>query len=390
MIPESLDLERAASEQEPLVKLLAAICQTPAPTFLETRRAELVARVLRDAGLEPHNDGVGNIVADLPGGQGPRLLLAAHLDTVFPEGTDVRIRRSGGRLMAPGIGDNSASLAVMLHLAQQVAEGAGSTPRPRLALAATVGEEGLGDLRGMRELVRARRRDFDAVIALDGHLGTIVAEAVGSKRFEITFTAHGGHSWGDYPSPSAVHALGDAIHLINGMTVPRQPRSAYNVGIVQGGTSVNAIAQQAVMKIDLRSVDQGVLQRMTQDAENCVRKAALRHRVEFALAQVGDRPAARVPNAALVSAGRQVLEELGLQVRITASSTDANAAMAVGLPAIAFGVYHGGDAHRESEWLEISSLVTGYTALRRLLARLATMQPSELQDSAWPAAKPAP
>ncbi len=351
-----------------VLELLKVICETPAPTFEEEARGELVAKLLRDVGLNSSTDAVGNIIAEIPGGTGQRVLVAAHLDTVFSKETNVKIREGNQKLFAPGIGDNSASLAVMLYYLEQTL---GNTDkRPRLTFAATVGEEGLGDLRGIRELMRLRPRDFDVVIALDGHLGTIVDKAVGSKRFEVTFTAKGGHSWGDFPSPSAVHALGDAIHALNHMVIPKEPRSSFNVGEIRGGTSVNAIAQEASFNLDLRSLDTKVLDGLEQDALRRIRRAAREHSVEVNIQQVGDRPAGKCDNAWLVALAKEALQSVNVLTKTAASSTDANAAMAVGLPAIAFGVYQGGDAHRLSEWLEPDSLQTGYRALVELMKRL--------------------
>jgi tripeptide aminopeptidase len=352
-----------------VLELLKLICETPAPTFEEEARGQLITRLLRDMGLKPTTDTVGNVIAELPGGTGQRVLVAVHLDTVFSKDTTVTVKEGNNKLFAPGIGDNSASLAVMLYFLEQALTH--TLECPHLTFAATVGEEGLGDLRGMRELMRARANDFDAVIALDGHLGTIVDKAVGSKRFEVTFTAKGGHSWGDYPSPSAIHALGEAVHALNHMVIPREPRSSYNVGEIRGGTSVNAIAQEATFNLDLRSLDSKVLDSLEQDALRRIRKAAREHSVEVDIKQVGDRPAGRCDNAWLVTLAKEALQSVNVFSKTAASSTDANAAMAVGLPAIAFGVYNGGDAHRLNEWLEPESLMVGYHALSELMKRLA-------------------
>jgi tripeptide aminopeptidase len=351
-----------------VLELLKLICETPAPTFEEEARARLISRLLRDMGLTPVTDVVGNVVAEIPGGTGQRVLVAVHLDTVFSKETDVNVKEGNNKLFAPGIGDNSASLAVMLYFLEQALEH--GLPRPRLTFAATVGEEGLGDLRGMRELMRTHSERFDAGIALDGHLGTVVDKAVGSKRFEVTFMAKGGHSWGDFPSPSAVHALGDAIHGLNHMVIPKEPRSSYNVGEIRGGTSINAIAQEAVFNLDLRSLDAKALDSLEQDATRRIRRAAREHSVDVTVTQVGDRPAGRCDNAWLVTLAKEALQTVNVFSKTAASSTDANAAMAVGLPAIAFGVYNGGDAHRLNEWLEPESLLVGYHALAELMKRL--------------------
>lgn len=355
-----------------VVALLRRICEVPAPTFDEAARGALVSELLQGVRLSPHTDEVGNVVAEVPGGRGPRLLIAAHLDTVFPAETDVRLRAEGDRLCAPGIGDNSASLAVLLYYLQALQ--AGTHPqRPQITVAATVGEEGLGDLRGIRQLMAERARDFDMVLALDGHLGALIHAGVGSKRFEVRFSARGGHSWGDFPSPSAVHALGEAIYMLGKLPVGELPRSSYNVGQVWGGSSINAIAQEAGFNLDLRSTDAGVLARLEQGARARLAKVSKKHDVLLGLERVGDRPAGGSPNAALVREAQGALRDFGLPVRLAASSTDANAAMAVGLPAVAFGVYRGGDAHRLSEWLEPASLPLGYEVLARLLARISTL-----------------
>lgn len=354
---------------EAILELLTRICETPAPTFAEGERGRLLATLLKETGLEPHCDEVGNITADLPGGQGPRVLLAAHLDTVFAADTDVGIRHDGGKLRAPGVGDNSASLAVLVHYVRKL-QTRPETTRPRLSVAATVGEEGLGDLRGIRHLMDTRASEFDMVIAVDGHLGTIVHAGVGSRRYRVTFHAKGGHSWGDFPSPSAVHALGDTIHALNQIAIPSSPRSSYNVGEVWGGTSVNAIAEEAGFTLDLRSVDATTLYDLDEQALACVHASAEHHAVRYTHDLVGDRPVGSVPNEPLVNAAKSALGQLNIPIRLAASSTDANAAMAIGIPAIAFGVYRGGDAHRLREWLEPNSLWTGLQALELLLAQL--------------------
>ena len=364
--------EHAPAERqlESLLTLLRRICETPAPTFEEEARSRLLVELLKEAGLEPTRDSVGNVIVSLPGGSGPRVLVAAHLDTVFPADTDVRVREAPSRLLAPGIGDNSASLAVLVHYAHLALTT--NAPRPRVTLAATVGEEGLGDLYGVRELVRDRAQQTDLFIALDGHLGTIVNKSVGSKRFEVTLTAAGGHSWGDYPSPSAVHALGDAVHALTRITVSKEPRSSLNVGEVAGGTSVNAIAQEARFNLDLRSLDAKTLAGLESEALKRVKQVARRPDAKVQIEQVGDRPAAKSDNGVLVMAARAALKEVGETARTAASSTDANAAMAAGIPAISFGVYRGGDAHRLGEWLEPTSLLTGYRAFEALLKELTT------------------
>lgn len=353
-------------------ELLQQICEVPAPTFEEGERARLIAELWRAAGLEVQVDDIHNVTGAAGGSGGPSVLLAAHLDTVFPAGTDVTVQRAGGRWLAPGIGDNSASLAVLTHLARNL--GSLSGPLPRITLAAPVGEEGRGDLRGMKKLLADRQGEFDYVIAVDGHLGSIVDRAVGSKRFEFAFKGPGGHSWGDYPTPSAVHAMADAMHALGGLDVPASPRSSYNLGTVRGGTSINAIAEHASFDLDLRSVDPATLARLEKTALTLVREAAARHRIEVDITQIGDRPAASVDNSSLVRCAKDALQEHGITAATSAGSTDANAALAAGIPSVCLGVYRGGDAHRLSEWLDPNSLAEGYAVLVSFLNRLAGLR----------------
>jgi acetylornithine deacetylase/succinyl-diaminopimelate desuccinylase-like protein len=351
-----------------LRRLLRRVCETPAPTFAEEARAALVAELLREAGLTPRWDAAGNVLAEPAGGRGPRVALVAHVDTVFDAGVDVRIREGDdGRWRAPGIGDNAASVAVLLHLAAEAARGR-LPDRPRLLLAFTVGEEGLGDLRGARRLLADEGGALDAFVAIDGHLGSVVDAAVGSRRLRVELRSAGGHAWGDYPSPSAVHALGDAVHALTRIPVPEAPRSSLNVGQVRGGTAINAIAAEAWATVDVRSVDAETLARLAAEAEKRLRSVARRHRVEGRIERVGERPAGRSDDGRLARRAEEALRAHGVEPRRGASSTDANVAMAAGLPALCLGVYRGGDAHRLEEWLEPDSLATGAAVLRTLLS----------------------
>jgi tripeptide aminopeptidase len=351
--------------------LLRTIAEVAAPPFAEGDRAAVVSELWRDVGLGVRLDGVGNVVAEVPGGSGPRVVLAAHLDTVFEAGTDVTVReRPDGTWASPGIGDNSASLAVITTLAEAIAAGA-ALRRPRLVLAATVGEEGLGDLRGARALVADLAGSVDAFVAVDGHLGAIIDAGVGSRRFEAIFRGRGGHSWGDRGTPSAIHAAGDAVHAVTRVSVPREPRSSLSVGLISGGTAVNAIAAEARFTVDIRSVDEATLAALEAAAVARIRSVVRRHGIELEVLPVGSRPAGRVENGDLVAAARAALRVVGIEGAIMASSTDANAAMAAGVSAICFGVYRGGDAHRTSEWMDPRSLDDGVVVLLALLGELA-------------------
>jgi tripeptide aminopeptidase len=368
--PEAVRPEAARLEAR-LRERLRAITEVPAPPFAEAQRSAFVAAAWRAVGLAVEVDELGDVIAELPGGEGPRVLLAAHLDTVFPAGTDVRVREIDARRWeAPGISDDAAGLAVLSVLAEELVAGRAGR-RPRLTLAATVGEEGLGDLRGARRVVADRRSDIDVFVAVDGTLGQVVSAAVGSRRIEARFRAPGGHAWGDRGAPSAVHALGDAIYALVRIELPPEPRWSLNVGLAGGGSSINAIAERASLTVDLRSVDRDALELLVARVEQRLRSVSRRHRVEVELVGVGDRPAGHSADAALLGAARAALLRVGVEPRLAPSSTDANAAVAAGIPAIGFGVARGGDAHRIGEWVDPGSLVTGLRALCHLLADLA-------------------
>ena len=345
-----------------LVERLLEIAQTPAPTFAEGQRATLIARHWASFGLHPELDAAGNVIARVSGSKrGPRLCLAAHLDTVFDASTDLNVRRETGRLVGPGVGDNAASLSVLTAYAEQIAQEPNAPCE--LWLAATTGEEGLGDLKGAKHLISEHHRDFDAFVAVDGYLGLVVDRAVGVRRYRASFKTEGGHSWGNAGGPSAIHALGEAIHDLYRLPLSTEPRATLSVGTVQGGTSINSIASGAELLLDLRSIDENVLEMLEGSARAAMTRAARRARAELELEKVGDRPAGETHNETLVRAAARALDRVGIVPRRVASSTDANAAVPYGLPAIAFGVYRGGNAHRLDEWVEPESLETGLQAL---------------------------
>lgn len=351
-----------------LTDLLVRIAETPAPTFGESARAELITGLWRAGGLDARLDDIGNVIAKVPGGKGPLVLVAAHLDSVFGPGVDVTVKRTPSRYAGPGVGDNAANLAVLTRFLQAPEV---SRERPRLIVAATVGEEGVGDLRGARRVVEEFGSSLDHFVALDGHLGVVTDRAVGSVRYKAEFSAAGGHAWGDYPSPSAVHVAADAVVKLARLKVPASPRSSLNVGQVWGGTSINSIAASAGFALDLRSVESDTLALLEEAALAEIERAASEGDCRLKLDQIGRRPAATVENSMLVEAARRALDRSGLTMSRSAGSTDANVAMAVGISSIAFGAYRGGSAHRLEEWVEPESLVLGLVVLARLMEELA-------------------
>lgn len=339
----------------------------PAPSFAEAARGAYVAERFAAAGLaEVGTDEAGNVLARLPGsaaGTAGALVFAAHLDSVFPADTPLAVRRDGARILAPGITDNARGLAGMLALARVLAAGGVRTRRPVL-FAATAGEEGLGDLAGVKHLFRegSPLRAAGAVVALDGSgIRRIVHRAIGSLRLRVRFTGPGGHSWADRGAPNPAHALGRAVASLAGLTLPSPARSSVTVARVGGGTSINTIPDEAWLELDLRSEAPGALREIERvvrrvlatalAAENGARRGTapiLQVRVET----IGDRPSGETPATdPLVRLAVDVTAALGERPELVSSSTDANLPISLGIPAIAIGV--GGDSggiHTVEEW----------------------------------------
>jgi tripeptide aminopeptidase len=351
--------ERTLAEQLELVRI-------PAPPFAEEARGAHVLARFAALGLgDARRDEVGNVLGSWtpPGAEGAPIVVAAHLDTVFPAGTAVEPRTSGKRIHAPGITDNCRGLAGMLAVARVVAASDLRAPRPVL-FAATVGEEGIGDLRGVKHLFRegSPLRGAAAFVALDGSgLRRIVHRAIGSRRLRIEVEGPGGHSWSDRGAPNPIAALGAAIAGIGGAALPHPDRSSLTVARIGGGSSVNAIPEEAWMELDLRSEVPGVLGRMEDEvrallaraveAQNIARRGGtppLRTRIQV----IGDRPSGETSAShPLVRAATTITASLGAPPELVGSSTDANVPMALGIPSIAIGA--GGDSggiHTLDEW----------------------------------------
>jgi acetylornithine deacetylase/succinyl-diaminopimelate desuccinylase-like protein len=346
-----------------------AICEIPAPPFKEAARADDFRRRLLALGyLDTRIDAVGNVIAQLGSGSGPRVMIAAHLDTVFPEGTDVRTTREGDRIAGPGIGDDCRGLAVLLTLAKVFKE-TGLTPQGRVYLVGNVGEEGPGNLRGMRHLFE---KEFpgaiDFFVSVDGGGGAeIVSRAVGSHRYTITFSGPGGHSYGAFGMTNPMHAMGRAIAHIADLQVPAGAKTTFNVGIVRGGTSVNTITPQAQMDVDIRSESASNLLEMDRRlraavargvADELNRWPASRAPITVRYDTIGIRPTGGQRDDAYIvrtaRAAATLLDDgLSWTPRTIASSTDANIPIALGIPAIAInGGGGGGGAHGTGEWYQ--------------------------------------
>ncbi|HEX7240191.1 MAG TPA: M20/M25/M40 family metallo-hydrolase, partial [Longimicrobiaceae bacterium] len=343
------------------------LVRIPAPSFAEAERGARVRARFEALGLAGvATDEVGNVLGRLPGAARPDaapVVLAAHLDTVFPAGTDLTPREEGGRIYAPGITDNARGLAALLAVARVLAEGGVRTLRPVL-FAATVGEEGIGDLLGVKHLFRegAPLRRAAAFVSLDGSgTGRIVHRAIGSRRLRVTLRGPGGHSWADRGTANPVQALAAAVASLRALHPPASARSSLTVARIGGGTSVNSIPSEAWAEVDLRSETPGALPgleagvreavRAAVDAENRLRARRTRP-VEAFWETIGDRPAgATDPDAPLVRAAVAVTRALGDPAELASSSTDANVAISLGVPAITIGVGgESGGVHTTGEW----------------------------------------
>jgi tripeptide aminopeptidase len=366
------------AHHEDLVQLIMRLCEIASPTFAEGPRARAVAEELRALGLQDvHVDATNNVIGVLPGREpGPTFLLDAHTDTVFPAGTDVRVRRDRGKLTAPGVGDDTTNLACGLFLLRLVRDC--GLPLPgTLIFSGTAGEEGLGDLCGIKAVMKELAGRVDYVLALDGQLGRICNQGVGSHRHKITVQAQGGHSWADFGAPSAIHALGATIARISQLKVPKHPRTTFNVGIISGGTSVNTIAESAEMLLDMRSVSAEELMNLEDQALAIFPDVEQEYHVRIERQLVGDRPAgSKADTVWMVDTLRQVHESIGIQTQVNAASTNANVPLSQGIPAVVIGTYTGKGTHRLEEWIDEGSVILGMKQLT--LAVLALQQRATL------------
>ncbi len=339
-----------------------ALCRVPAPTFLEQDRAAWFAARFRDCGWNTSIDRTGNVLA--VSGEPPYIALTAHLDTVIaPRNPEDITVSADGAFRGPGVSDNGAGLASLLAMAQAWKTGSPLPDFPRgLLLAANVGEEGEGNLLGMRQLGKfaAGGKKIEAFLVVDGaESGHITTRGLGSRRFEVVFTGPGGHSWSDFGAGNPVHALARAVSLFSDTRMSGTPKSAINVGLIEGGSSVNAIAQSARAKVDIRSEDNKKMDELVESLETAVERAreienqrATSGKVTAKLKEIGARPAAALPeSAAILRYLRVVDSHLGIRSHLDTSSTDANIPLSLGIPAVAIGGGGaGGGAHTTQEW----------------------------------------
>lgn len=358
----------------------ARLTEIPAPPFQEAQRAAASKALLASSGLEVKIDETGNVIGELRGANEKEVVvLSAHLDTVFPPGTDVKVRREADRMIAPGISDNGTGLAALVAVARALHE-AGIKPQRTILFVANVGEEGEGNLRGMRALIEAYETKLKAVLVLDGS-GTdhVTTKALASRRLEAIITGPGGHSWSDFGMPNPINALvRGSVRFIN-TKVPAAPRTTFNLGQIEGGTSVNSIPHEARLKIDIRSESEDELTKLSAALRDCI-SAGVRDEMESArdrskgklewkVELLGSRPGGELPaNSPLLAALRAADDYLGNQSRVERSSTDANAPLSTGIDAISIGAGgNGSGAHTLQEWYEPAGRELG---LKRALLTL--------------------
>jgi tripeptide aminopeptidase len=354
------------------------LTQIPSPPFKESKRGAEYKKRLEALGLKNVRiDSVGDVIAERPGvGNGPTVMISGHLDTVFPEGTDVTVKHDGDKLRAPGIGDDDRGLAVVLAIARAF-EKSGVQTNGTVYFVGNVGEEGPGNLRGMRHLFgKELKGKVNYFISVDDSGLGIASRAVGSNRYRVTYKGPGGHSYGAFGIPNPIHALGRAIAGISDIQVPTTPKTTFNVGVISGGTSVNSIAAEASMEVDMRSEDAASLaavntkiQKILHDAlaaENArwTGPRAATAKLSLVIDTIGIRPTGAQSDAApIIQTALAAAKALGFTSSTSASSTDANWPISLGIPAMRIG--GGGSAegaHSLGEWYQDGS--TGYVGVQ--------------------------
>jgi tripeptide aminopeptidase len=356
------------------------LTEIPAPPFQEAQRAAVVNELLVESGLPGQIDKTGNVIGELRGVNDKEIVcLAAHLDTVFPAGTDVSVRHEGSRMRAPGISDNGTGLAALLAIARAI-HAAHIKPQRTILFVADVGEEGEGNLRGMRTLVENYRSKLKAVVVLDGSsTDHVTTKALASRRLEAVVTGPGGHSWSDFGIPNPINALvRGSVRFLN-TKVPANPRTTYNIGQIEGGTSVNSIPHEARLKVDVRSESEGELTRLESALRECIAtgvrdemdsaRDGSKGKLEWNVELLGSRPGGELASdSPLLAALRAADEAVGNQSRIERSSTDANIPLSMGIDAISIGAGgNGGGAHSLQEWYDPAGREVG---LKRALLTL--------------------
>ena len=354
-------LDAAKASERQTVEDQIRFCEIPAPSFKEEARGRELQRVFQQLGLQNVRvDQVGNVLGHHPGAAPrPHVVIAAHLDTVFPEGTNVKVKREGSVLHGPGIGDDCRGLAVLVAIVREMKNAKVQTPGS-ITFVANVGEEGLGDLRGVKELFNNTLKDrIDRFVSIDGTGVHVTNVAVGSHRYRVTFKGPGGHSFGAFGMANPMGAMGRAIARIQEVQVPRQPKTTFNVGRIGGGTSVNSIPSEGWMELDMRSSDPASLSAVDANIQKAIDAAVTEENARWgkpgtitvAKELVGDRPAGSTPESSpIVRSALAAATVLGFTANLGEGSTDSNIPMSLKVPAVTIGGGgRGRDAHALTE-----------------------------------------
>jgi tripeptide aminopeptidase len=361
---------------ERLLELAIAVQQVPAPTFEEKERAEFVRARFIEEGLQDVSiDSAGNVYGRRAADSGtkpdlPPLVVTAHLDTVFPRGMDLRLTRDDKRLHGPGIGDNSMGVAALLGLVWSLRERGTRLPGD-IWFVANTGEEGLGDLRGMKAVVDRFGPQVTAYLIVEGMaLGHIYHRAVAVQRYRVSANTAGGHAWSDYGQPSAVHELAALTTQIANLSLPLTPRTTLNVGRITGGTSINTLAANASIELDMRSESAQILAELVSHVDALI-KTANRPGVRVEAESIGRRPGGSIPaDHPLIQLAVSCSHVQGIESGLIGGSTDANVPLSRGIPALVMGVTTGGGAHTLGEFLDVEPVGRGMAVLTEFVERV--------------------
>ena len=347
---------------EAVIRRTIALAAIPAPTGAEKARADLVLRWWAEDGWKPRTDTAGNVWAQVADGPGPGVLICAHLDTVFPEDLPHVVVAKPGRLCGPSVGDDSVGVAALSAVATLLAAPSNTGP---VWLVATVGEEGTGNLAGIRHALAHPPAPVSAVIAVEGnYLGRVVITGVGSVRWRVRYAGPGGHAWERAEAPSAVHAAAGGAARLAALVgrATAGARCTVNVGLIGGGEAINTRARDAWFDVDLRGDGSKALQRLEKRARGIV--SVVPPGISVEVEELGRRPAGSVaPASPITRAAVTALRRAGLPAEFSAASTDANAALDLGIPAVALGVTRGQGEHTPAEWIETDPVPAGLMAL---------------------------
>lgn len=364
--------DRIDASGEALLARVREIAETPAPTYEEKQRTEYLLRAFPEAGLrDVHSLERGSVLGFTGSRNAPvDLLLAAHIDTVFPMDTDVSTRIDGNLLRGPGTGDDAANVAAILELARLLRD-LGIEVAGNVAFCGTVREEGLGNLGGMAEVLDELGESVAMAVAVDGMTPGITYRSQAIRRYAVTLRGPGGHAWNHFGTPSAVHEMARVISALSSFEVPANPKTTFNVGKIRGGKSINAIAQDCSIEVDLRSLEQETVEELEREFLSAVADIPS-EKVEAETRLIGERPGALLdPEHDLVKTVGAAAREVGIDPVLNAASTDAALPLSTGIPAVSFGTYTGGGTHTLEEYVEIDSLTPGLKWLALAVLALA-------------------